>query len=240
MISRIKKFTIFFVGDETKLLDKLQKLGIVEIENTSLEGFENQKILKDEIEEKIKKIEFLRKILFEREKMGEKIYIDEKKENEILNNFSLEGIYNYFLKIYQEIEKRKKIIQKIEKIKDELNPLLDTQITFSELFTLLHFDFLVFSLPHKKEIKKDIEDLYIEKIGENKKEALYLILFRKRKKEIAENFIKEIGGRTVFVRKWNKPIKIIFEKLEKNERKNEEKILNLTNKISEILNYKLE
>ncbi|MCM8810178.1 MAG: hypothetical protein NC917_00805, partial [Candidatus Omnitrophica bacterium] len=79
MISRIKKFTCFFLGEEEVLLKRLQKLGIVEIENVPFEGFEKNKLSKDEIEDKIKKLEFLENILNEigEKQENEKIIIDE-------------------------------------------------------------------------------------------------------------------------------------------------------------------
>ena len=61
MISKVKKFNCFFIGDSDKLLKKLQSVGIVEIESVSLEGFEKKKVLKEEMEDKINKIEFLKK-----------------------------------------------------------------------------------------------------------------------------------------------------------------------------------
>ncbi|MFN4227133.1 MAG: V-type ATP synthase subunit I [Candidatus Ratteibacteria bacterium] len=242
MISRIKKFTCFFLGEEEVLLKKLQKLGIVEIENISFEGFEKKKLTKDEIEDKIKKLEFLKNILSETEKKqaNEKIIIDENEENKILETFSLENIYNENLKLYLDIEKRKRIIQKIEKLKEEVLPFINTDVIFSEVFNLSNFSFFVFSLPQKIRLESVSEDLYLEKIGEFQKDFLYILLFRKEKKEIAEGFLKEIGGKILYVRKWNKKIKEIFEKLEKIKLKNEQAILKIKKKLSEITEYKKE
>ncbi|MCM8832893.1 MAG: hypothetical protein NC816_03105 [Candidatus Omnitrophica bacterium] len=242
MISRIKKFTCFFLGEEEVLLKRLQKLGIVEIENVPFEGFEKNKLSKDEIEDKIKKLEFLENILNEigEKQENEKIIIDENEENKILESFPFEKIYNKNLKLYNEIEKRKRIIQKIEKLNQEIAPFLKTELIFSKLFTLSNFSFFVFSLPQKIKLENISEDLYIEKIGEVQKDFLYILLFRKDKREIAEIFLKQIGGKILYVRKWNKKIKEIYEKLENIKFKNEQAILEIKKKLSEIKDYKKE
>ncbi len=241
MISKIKKFTIFFVGEEEKFLKQLQKSGIAEIETLPFEGFEKVSVSKEKIEDKIEKIKFLENIINEIEKnQTEKIFISEKEEKEILEKFQLEKIYSHYFTLHQEIEKRKRIVQKIEKLKEELYPLLNTDIIFSEVFNLSNFSFFVFSIPPKKKIKKFNENLYLEKLGENPREILYLILFRKEDKEIAENFLKETGVKILSVRKWNKKVKDIFRKLEGLKEKNEKTILEIKNEISKLTNYKKE
>ncbi|MCM8804140.1 MAG: hypothetical protein NC833_02665, partial [Candidatus Omnitrophica bacterium] len=242
MISKVKKFNIFFVEKEEELLKSLQKLGIVEIENLSFEGFENKKISKEKIEEKIRKIEFLKNILIEysEKPINEKIFIKEDEERKILDSFSIDDLFNYYFSLSQEIERRKKVIERIEKLEEEIIPFIETEIIFYNIFSLSNFNFFIFSLPYNQKIDEINEDLYIEKIGENPKEIFYILLFKKEKKEIAENFLKEIGGEILFVRKWNKKIREIFEKFEKVKNKNEELISELKDKISGILKYKKE
>ncbi|MCM8785417.1 MAG: hypothetical protein NC827_01080 [Candidatus Omnitrophica bacterium] len=242
MISKVKKFTCFFLGEEELLLKKLQKLGIAEIEDISFEGFRQRKISKDEIEDKIKKLEFLKDILSEtgEKQEGDKIIVDENEENKILESFPFENLYNKNLKLYQEIERRKRVIQKIEKLKEESSPFLNTELIFYEVFTLSNFSFFVFSLPQKIRLESISEDLYIEKIGEFKKDFLYILLVRKDKRKIAENFLNEIGGKILYVRKWNKKIKEIFEKLENTKLKNEQMIQEIKKKLLEIREYKKE
>jgi V/A-type H+-transporting ATPase subunit I len=242
MISRVKKFTIFFLGDESKLLEKLQKLGIVEIENIPFEGFKRKKLSKEEIEENIRKLEFLKNILIEvgEKKPTERIIIDENEEKEIVESFPLQNIYKKTFEIFREIERRKKIIQRIERLKEEIIPFLDTEIIFSEIFSLSNFSFFVFSLSQKIKLEEVPEDLHLEKIGKFQKENLYIVIFRKNKREIAENFIKDIKGEILYVRNWNKKIREIFEKLERVKEKNERIILELKSKISEIKRNKKE
>ncbi|MGB9677807.1 MAG: hypothetical protein ACPLZ9_04225, partial [Candidatus Ratteibacteria bacterium] len=236
MISRVKKFNIFFLGEESTLLRTLQKLGIVEIEHISFEGFEKRTLSKDEIEDKIKKLEFLKNAFIEsgEKETSEKIIIDEEEEKEIIKTFPLEDIYKNVFELFQEIERREKIIQRIEKLKEEISPFLNTEIIFSEIFSLSSFSFFVFSLPQKTKLEGVFEDLHIEKIGEFQKDILYIILFRKEKIEIAENFLKQIDGKILSVRNWNKKIKDIFEKLENIKERNGNIILEIKNKISEI------
>ncbi|MCM8818287.1 MAG: hypothetical protein NC915_02245 [Candidatus Omnitrophica bacterium] len=242
MISKVKKFTLFFLKEEEKLLERLQKLGIVEIESIDIGGFEKEDIVKDDIETKLKQLEFLRNIIdkFGKESTLKKIQVEEKEEKEIIHNFPLETVYLHYYNLYNEVEKRKKIINRAEKLKKEILPFLKTDIIFSEIFKLSNFSFLIFSLPHKKKIEKTNEDLYVEKIGEIKKESLYIILFSKEKKEDVERVIKKADGKILFVRKWNKKTEDILSKLEELEEKNYEKILKLENEISKIINYKKE
>jgi len=240
MISKIKKFNCFFIGDSEKLLKKLQSAGIVEIESISFEGFEKKVVPKEEIEEKIKKIEFLKNIMGEKKEEFKKIFIDEKEEKEIIEKFSLDEIYKDSLNLITEIERRKKIIEKIEKLKEEITPFCGTDLIFLDLFSLKKFSFFVFSLPLKIEIKKKMEGVYIEKIGTFQKDNLYLILFENENKRTVDSFLKEIKAKILYVRKWNKKIKYILEKLENIKRKNEIIILNLKNKLGEISKYKKE
>jgi len=242
MIGRVKKFTIFFLGDENKLLEKLQKLGIVEIENISFEGFRKNILSKEEIEENIRKLEFLKNVLIEsgEKETTERIIIDNNEEREIVETFPLLNIYKKTFELSQEIERRKKIIQKIEKLKEEIAPFLGTEIIFSEIFSLSNFSFFVFSLLKKVKLEEIPDDLHLEKIGESQKENLYLVIFRKDKREIAENLIKEQGGEILYIRNWNKKIREIFEKLEQLKEKNEKIISELKNIVSEIKRNKKE
>ena len=240
MISKVKKFSCFFIGDSEKLLKKLQNIGIVEIESISLEGFQGQKVSKQEIDEKVKKVEFLKNILEEEKEKIERVLIDEKEEKEIVEKFNIEEIYENNFNLVQEIERRERIIQKIEKIKEEITPLLETDIIFSDVFKLKKFSFFVFPIPSRIEIEKNFEDIYFEKIGSFQKDNLYLILFENEKKEVAEKFLREIKAKILNVRKWNKKIKDIFEKLENTKRKNEGIILDLKNKLKEVSKYKKE
>ncbi|HOM26861.1 MAG TPA: V-type ATPase 116kDa subunit family protein, partial [bacterium] len=104
----------------------------------------------------------------------------------------------------------------------------------SEIFSLTSFSFFVFSLSQKTKFENTFEDLYITKIGEFQKDTLYIVLFRKDKREVAENFLKEIAGKILYVRNWNKKIKDIFEKLEKVKEKNEKVISEIKSEISKI------
>jgi V/A-type H+-transporting ATPase subunit I len=241
MIGKIKKFSCFFIGDPDILLNKLQKFGIVEIENMTFEDFKTKYIQKEEVENRIKKIEFLKDILEREQKWTEKIFISEKEEKEIIEKFPLDEIYQYSSNILQEIERRKKIISKIEKIEEEIKPLLDTEIIFSDIFSLSKFSFFVFSLPEKIKIKKEIEDVYIERICKFQKEDLYLALFRSEKKEIVEEFLRKTKAKILYVRKWNKKIKDVFKKISYLKKKNGEIILNLKNELLlKIAKYKKE
>ncbi|MCM8807176.1 MAG: hypothetical protein NC926_04375 [Candidatus Omnitrophica bacterium] len=242
MISKIKKFTLFFIENEEILLNRLQKKGIVEIETVEIEGFERKKISKTEIEETLKKVEFLKNILneIEKENISQKLIITEKDEKEILKNFDLNKIYFDFLKLISEIDRRKRIINRIRNLKQEIFPLLNTDILFYQIFSLSNFSFFVFILPSKKKINALTEDLYIQKLEETGKNSIYLILFRKEHRDTAERLIKEIGGKFLVVRKWNKKIKEIYEKLEKLEEKNQNLILQLNEEKKKILDYKKE
>ena len=241
MIGKVKKFSCFFIGDPDLLLNKLQKFGIVEIENMTFEDFKTKYIQKEEVENRIKKIEFLKDILESEQKWTEKIFISEKGEKEIIEKFPLDEIYQYSSNILQEIERRKKIISKIEKIEEEIKPLLDTEIIFSDIFSLSKFSFFVFSLPEKIKIKKEIEDVYIERICKFQKEDVYLTLFRSEKKEIVEEFLRKTKAKILYVRKWNKKIKDVFKKISYLKKKNGEIILNLKNELLlKITKYKKE
>lgn len=237
MISKVKKFTIFFISNPEDFLRKLQKFGIVEIENFSFEGFTQQFISSEKIEEKIRKLEFLKNILEEIEgkKFQGKILVSENEEKEIIEKFPLEDIYSFIYSLKLDQERREKIIQRIEKLKQEIFPLINTDIVFSEVFNLTKFKFSIFTLSKKKKISQIPENIMVEKIGENENEFIYLLLFRENEISIAEDFLKQISGKIISVRRWNKKIKEVFEKLTNIEKENEKKIEEIKNQISKIL-----
>lgn len=241
MIGKVKKFTCFFIGDEGKFLEELQKLGICEIESIYFEGFGKNVVSKEEVESRMRKIEFLKNVMVEFGEKIEKIGINEKEEREILTNFPMDEFYNQILIKYKELERRKRIIQKIEKLKEEITPFLNTEIIFSEVFSLSNFSFIVFSLPSKYRFEKQREDFYIEKIGEFQRSALYLIIFRKEERKSVEEFLKGLPSSVILsVRKWNRKIKQIYGKLEKLEEKNKEEILKIEDEIRGSFKYKKE
>jgi len=240
MISRMKKFNLFFTSEPSEILKKLQKAGVVEIEQLP-ENFEfkNLKVEKIEIEENIRKINFLKNVLkrVEKKEFSGKIVLTEKEEREIVENFPLDKYFEYFSSLLKEIERREKINHRIENLIEEILPLKELDINFSDLFSLKNFSFLLFSLSKKIKIPSEIEEVAIDKVGETEKENIYLMIFPKEKKEKIEEFVREIKGKQIFVRRWNRRPKEIIEKLEEIKKKNtveKEKIEKKLEKIKEI------
>jgi len=241
MIARMKKFHLFFTGDEEKLLKKLQKEEIVEIEGLRKEfGFENFKSTSTSIVEKINKLDFLKGIVkkVEGKEFGGKILLTEKQEQKVISTFSIEENYKKFKELNDEIERRKTIDKKIDNIISQLEPIKNIRIDFSILFSLKNFSFFLFTV--KKEFSIKIDNVFVEKVYRDKKETFYLTIFSREERENIIQKIKENGGKIVEVKRWNGyPIKII-DKLLKTKKKNQQKIANYEKKLKEIEKIKRE
>ncbi|MCM8829825.1 MAG: hypothetical protein NC824_02355 [Candidatus Omnitrophica bacterium] len=219
MIAKMKKFYLFFTGDPSDFLREAQRKGIVEV--TKLPdtfGFENIPVPLDNLKEMSHKLEFLKNILkkVEGKIFSGKIVITRKEEEKLIKEFPLDDIYEKFFKIYREVERRKKILEKLEVIKKELLLIKGLNIIPADLFSMKNFSFCLFALPKKYKAPDSIDGFRVEVIGEN----LFLIIFPLEKQKEIIKRIEEMKGALINIRKWNRLPYEILKKVEKIEEKN--------------------
>ncbi|MCX8081860.1 MAG: hypothetical protein N3D17_00425 [bacterium] len=244
MIARMKKFYLFFTEDPSTFLKELQKEGCAEINKLpDIFGFENIVLYKD-IEETLRKVEFLKDTLkkVEGKAFSGKIVINKKEEENIIREMALDDIYTKFLQISKEIERRKKTGEKISTIKKELMLIKDITVVPYSLFSMKHFSFCLFHLPRKKQkFPESIDGFKVEKISEDKEKALFLIVFPIEKHSEIVKHIEEIKGVILKIKRWSRLPSEILKKMETIEEKNRRLIVNLENQLKEIssLKYKI-
>ncbi|MCM8777919.1 MAG: hypothetical protein NC905_06660, partial [Candidatus Omnitrophica bacterium] len=237
MIAKMKKFYLFFTGDPSEFLRELQRKGIVEVNRLPVSfGFENIPVSLDNLKEMSHKLEFLKSILkkVEGKEFSSKIVITSKEEEKIIREFPLGEIYERFLKISREIERRGKIAEKLEVIKKELLLIKGFNITPSELFSMKNFSFCLFSIPKKYKAPDSIYGFHLESIEEN----LFLIIFPTEKQKEIVKKIEEMKGALINIRKWNRLPAEVLKKVEKIEEKNISELKKAEELQKEIISFK--
>lgn len=238
MIAGMKKFYLFFSGDPSFFLRDVQKEGIVEISRfPEVSGFVGISISMTEINEKAKKTDFLKKTLkvVEGKEFSGKIVITRDEEEKAVQEFPLDDIYERFYKISQEIERRKKIVEKIEGIKKELLPVKELEVVPSELFSMKNFSFFLFSLPEKQPVPDKIGGFDVERVGDSN---IFLIIFPVEKKKEIISEIEGKKGTIINIRRWSRLPSEVFKKLEYVEEKNRKEISEAETLLKEILPLK--
>ncbi|HOL21242.1 MAG TPA: hypothetical protein PLQ41_00100 [bacterium] len=241
MIARMKKFYLFFTGDPSDFLMELQKEGCAEINRLpEMFGFGHTLLTRENTEEIIRKVEFLKNTLkkVEGKTFSGKIILTEKEEEDIIRNFPLDEIYEKFFQITEEIERRKKIGEKISGIKKELFLIKDLTVIPRDLFSMKHFSFCFFQLTKKQKKPDSISGFKVEKIREDEKGILFLVIFPLDKQQEIINRLKEIKGTVLHIRRWNRLPSEILNKIEALEEKNVKAIERLENQLKEISSLK--
>jgi len=256
----MKKFSIFFSGEQGHVLEKLQNESMVEI-GALPETFGFEKILTDKtrIEEKIARLEFLKGVVkkVEGKDFSGRILLSGEEERDVVEKFPLEEIYGRFLKISGEVERREKLAARISTLKNELETISLLEIIPSDLFSLRNFSFLLFGLDKKSQyFPEDMDGVTAEKAGEKGNQVFWMAVFpgEMKKKVLAD--VERRKGKILNIRRWNKKPVDIISKLdrvfenncrlrEKAEREMED-ILRYKNRIfvyydhiSSVLNYVL-
>lgn len=226
MIVKMKRFHLFFSGEPDSLLEKLQKEAIVEIDRLPEQfGFEKADIDKVTLEENISRLEFLKGVLkrIEGKDFSGKLVLTEAEEKNIIEEFPLADVYEKYLTLVSESNRREQVSAKIVQIKEELENIKDLQFAPIELYSLKNFSFCMFSLDKKsKNVPDNIEGFKVEKINEKKRQVILLVVFHKDIKEKVISEIESINGKILLLRRWNKKPAEVIKKLDSVYKKNEQ------------------
>jgi len=243
VIARMKKFYLFFTEDPSTFLMELQKKGCAEINRLPDGlGFGNTSITLDDVEGMLNRTEFLKDIIkkVEGKAPSGKVVISRKEES-IIKEFPLDDVYEKFLRISKEIERRKKIAEKLSSIKKELLLIKNLSVVPSDLFSMKNFSFCFFLLPQKQTKPTEIAGFNVERIVENKKDALFLVIFPLKKRDEVIQHIEKMKGTLLNIRRWSRLPSEVLKKIEALEEKNRRKREEAEARLKEIatLKYKI-
>jgi len=240
----MKKFYLFFTEDPSLFLMELQKKGCAEINRLPDGlGFENISITLDDVEGMLNRTEFLKGIIkrAEGKAFSGKVVISRTEEESIIKEFPLDEVYETFLLISKEIERRKKIAEKLSSIKKELFLIKNLSIVPLDLFSMKNFSFCFFLLPQKQTKPEKIAEFSIEEIGKDKKESLFLVIFPIEKRDEVIQNIEKMRGTVLNIRRWRHLPSEILKKIEAVEERNRKKMEEEETRLKEIatLKYKI-
>lgn len=241
MISKMKKFYLFFTGDPSDFLRELQREGYVEITHLpETLGFNNTFASGDEPEENLKKIEFLKETVnkVEGKSFSGKIILNAQEEEEIIKGFPLDATYKKFYQISRDIEQRNKIQEKLSSIRKELSLIKDIPVIPQELFSMKLFSFSLFLLPVKRKSPDNILSFKVEEAGQHGQASLYLIIFPIEKKNDIIRHIEDINGTILQIKRWNRFPSDILKKITQLEENNRTRIKELHTRLKEISSMK--
>lgn len=220
----MKKFYLFFSGDPSRFLKKIQKDGLAEINELPENlGFGGMEISLPAVEDSLNKAEFLRTLIkrAEGKDFSGTITLTESQEKDIIRNFPLNEKYDEFYGISKEIERRERIEKKLGRLKNELLLIRGLPVAPSELFSMKSFSFCFFMLNRKiKEIPAEILGFETEKAGGDRKNLLFIIIFPSGKRDKILKEIDRLRGIPMNVKKWNKPPSEIIRKIDAVSGKN--------------------
>ncbi len=224
MIARMKKFYLFFSGDPSRFLKKIQKDGLAEINELPENlGFVSSEISLPAVEDTLNKTDFLKNLLkrAEGKVFSGTISLTESQEKDIIRNFPIKEKYAEFHGISKEIDRRERIEKKLSGLKSELLLIRELSIAPAELFSMKSFSFCFFLLNKKtKGIPDKILGFKAEKIGEDGKNLLFLTLFPTGKRDKVIKKIGELRGVLIHIKRWNKNPTEIIRKIDAVYRKN--------------------
>lgn len=237
MIAKMKKFYLFFTGEPSEFLRESQRKEIAEINRLPESfGFESISVEKKNIEEMYHKIEFLKDTLkkVEGKEFTGKIVITVKEEEKIIKGFTLNEIYERFLRISCEIERRRRIIEKLLSIKKELLLIEGLPVAPAEMFSMKYFSFLLFSLPEKK-APSGIDGFSVEPL---KGGEVFIIIFPSEKQKEIITEIEKMRGIVFDIRRWRYLPAEILKKVGLLEERNRRLLEEAERDLKEILSLK--
>ena len=233
MIARMKKFYLFFASGEEKVLREMQKTGIVEIQTLPEDfGFKISRQKETEVEEKLKKIDFLKSLI---QKTPNKILISEEEEQKTIGEFPLEETFNKFNSLQSLLKKKEKTDKRIKSLLSEIFPFENLEIAPASLHQMKRFSFFFFLIEEKN--IKDLEQLKkypLEEIKVEKKQRLFLVLFPENEREYVEKILKNLNVKFRTIRPFRKKIPYVIKKLTAISEKNQQEKEILENKLKEV------
>jgi len=224
MIARMKRFHLFFTGDSSDVLKRLQREELIEIDALPDKfGFLGSEVTESDIESNFKKAEFLKNLVrtLEGRDASGKILLTVEQERDMLLNFRLDKVYERFSLAQNESARRERVKKKISSLREELLPIRELEVIPSDLFSMKNFSFCLFALNRKqKNLPERIEGFPVENAGGDGKRSIFLVIFPKEMREKALKEIEKLGGEQVGLKRWNKRPSEIIGRLDAVREKN--------------------
>ncbi len=237
----MKRFHLFFCGDPSEVFRKLQREELAEINALPEKfGFGGQEQTQSGIEENLKKAGFLKGLLKRAEgsEPSGRILITEEQEKQMLADFRPDEIHERFSLALKEAERRDRIEKKLLSLKEELLPVRGLPIVPSDLLSMKHFSFCIFTLNKKQNAPQAIEGFKVENAGSHGKKNLFTVIFPKELRDKALKTIDENGGEVVHLKRWNRMPSEIIAKIDSVRVKNAEAREEAEKHLGEILSFK--
>jgi len=198
-IGRMKKITLIGPENKAKKLTRdLQEKAFLEIihfkEEPSLKVLLPKKVLPDEeLEKKIKKLYFLKEILFSLgEKASEKIQISTIKLLDIVKNFDLNTFYKKVKVLDEGIKKKENLTKKLNKLKEDFYLIKEVDLPLYQFLPGRFTEKGIYKISALqlnnliKEIEKITLSFYLKIVKKDKKEILFLLIYpREEKRKVA-------------------------------------------------------
>ncbi|MCK4244106.1 MAG: hypothetical protein KAX20_00615 [Candidatus Omnitrophica bacterium] len=195
-IGRMKKITLIGPEDEGKKLTRfLQEKALLEIthfrEEPTLKELSPKKVLSDkELEEKIRRLYYLKEILFSLEKGSPgKIRLSRAELLSIVEDFDLDSFYERVKALNERIKKRDRLKRRLKELQGELLPLGKVSLPLYQLLSTAFTKIGIYKVPSLqfngllREMGKVSPYFHLEAIKKDKKETLFLIIYHQEKEK---------------------------------------------------------